>query len=189
MVYFANKSLRHEQNTFADTLIFCLEGKHILSLVVLSERESDPAAAVLTVCGGRPYVRMITVSQRIPRFADAMIVCPSYRGTPPLPDGFRCNVAALPGNAVIPGLNFGHGAAVSYGMSAQDTVTFSSINKNSSVLAVRREIVTVSGRIIERQEFSVFLPPHLEPSEALAYLSALLILDRPLPSDSIFGPV
>ncbi len=138
------------------------------------------------VCKPYPaHIRIITVSRRLPVYSEALLVCPSYKGSPALPDGYHCNIAAVPGNTSVPCCHFGHGIVVSYGMSVQDTVTFSSIDGKTAVLAVRRETETVSGRIIDRQEFPVCIPPRLEPSDALACFASLLILDIPLTSDSI----
>ena len=154
----------------------------------MSGKKNDPAAAAVIHGTGKTYtvhLRAADISRPGQLFADALVVCPSYRGTPPLPAGFHCNIVAVPGKVYIPGLRVCHSVAVSYGMADQDTVTFSSLSGKTGVLSVRREIVTVSGKIIERQDFPpVCLPPRLEPSEALAYFSALLILELPLPCDS-----
>lgn len=64
--------------------------------------------------------------------------------------------------------------AVNYGMSAQDTITLSSVGTDRCVLAIQREVLDVFGRKTEPQELLV---PRdgLLPDEIMAIFGALLL--------------
>ena len=94
----------------------------------------------------------------------------------PLPE--RCRTVLLPGE--LGGAPLRAASAVSYGVSPRDSLTISSREDGATLwVALQRELVTVDGRIVERQEF----PLHLEPGErelsALAAAGALLLLGVP----------
>lgn len=69
--------------------------------------------------------------------------------------------------------------AVSFGLSGKDSITVSSLDQSVAVLALQREIVTLSGTILERQEFPVIVPPGIHTSDMMAALGCLLMLDVP----------
>lgn len=64
-------------------------------------------------------------------------------------------------------------SVVSYGPSPRDTLTFSSLRAGGMVLALQREIVTLDGRRVERQELA--LPVRGEPLLTLAWAGTLLL--------------
>ena len=68
--------------------------------------------------------------------------------------------------------------AVTYGMSARDTLTLSSFAGHTRIMALQREVMTISGCILERQEVTVHdtLPPEI----LLAVYGALVILGEPV---------
>ncbi len=68
--------------------------------------------------------------------------------------------------------------AVTYGMSARDTLTLSSFAGHTRIMAMQREIMTLSGCILERQEVTIHdtLPPEI----LLAVYGALIILGEPI---------
>lgn len=66
---------------------------------------------------------------------------------------------------------------VSYGLGSQNTITLSSRNDDGCMLALQRDIVTLSGALLERQEIP--LPPLTHPENALAASGALLITGCP----------
>ena len=90
-----------------------------------------------------------------------------------------CRTVLLPGKAggLLEGLRAA--SAVSYGTSPRDSLTISSREGDKLWAALQRELVTVGGRVVERQEF----PYRLEKGEgelsALAVAGALLLLGVP----------
>ena len=70
-------------------------------------------------------------------------------------------------------------SAVSYGASPRDSLTISSRERGRLWAALQREVVTVDGQVVERQEFPVTLPPGEEALSALAAAGALLLLGVP----------
>ena len=70
-------------------------------------------------------------------------------------------------------------AAVSYGTGPRDTLTLSSREERQLWCAIQRELVTVEGRVVERQELPLRLPDHMSPLSVLAAAGALLLLGVP----------
>ena len=70
-------------------------------------------------------------------------------------------------------------AAVSYGTGPRDTLTLSSREGRQLWCAIQRELVTVEGRVVERQELPLRLPDHMSPLSVLAAAGALLLLGVP----------
>lgn len=104
-----------------------------------------------------------------------LVVSPrAARGNLKLPRA--CRTALLPGNAG--GLLGGVCAvsAVSYGTSPKDSLTISSREADLLWMAIQRELVTVDGEIVERQEFSLRISPWTGELSALAVAGALLLL-------------
>ena len=66
--------------------------------------------------------------------------------------------------------------AVSYGLSGRDSITISSLQENRMVLSLQRELVTVSGVILDRQELLLPYLTALSVVETLAVYGALLLL-------------
>ena len=85
----------------------------------------------------------------------------------------------LPGGAggLLSGLD--PAAAVSYGTGPRDTLTLSSREGRQLWCAIQRELVTVEGRVVERQELPLRLPDHMSPLSVLAAAGALLLLGVP----------
>ena len=71
------------------------------------------------------------------------------------------------------------GSAVSYGTSPRDTLTLSSLEGTQFCVAVQRELFTISGRVVERQELVLPFPAGDAPLPWLAAVGALLLLDVP----------
>ena len=90
-----------------------------------------------------------------------------------------CRVVLLPGDCGIGPERLSAASAVSYGLSPRDTLTLSSREGDRLWCALQRELVTVDGAVVERQEFPAALPPALEPLSALAAAGALLLLGVP----------
>lgn len=93
----------------------------------------------------------------------------------PLPE--RCRTVLLPGELGTTPLRAA--SAVSYGVSPRDSLTISSREDGALWVALQRELVTVGGRIVERQEFPLALEPGEKELSALAAAGALLLLGLP----------
>ena len=93
----------------------------------------------------------------------------------PLPE--RCRTVLLPGELGTAPLRAA--SAVSYGVSPRDSLTISSREDGAVWVALQRELVTVDGRIVERQEFPLPLGPGEQELSALAAAGALLLLGVP----------
>ena len=70
-------------------------------------------------------------------------------------------------------------SAVSYGVSPRDSLTISSREENILWAALQRELVTVDGQVVERQEFPLTLRSGEEELSTLAAAGALLLLGVP----------
>ena len=95
--------------------------------------------------------------------------------------GFRlprqCRTALLPGG--MGGVPPRAASAVSYGVSPRDSLTISSREGDTIWAALQRELVTVDGHVVERQEFPLKLEPGEGELSALAAAGALLLLGVP----------
>ena len=68
-------------------------------------------------------------------------------------------------------------SAVSYGNGPRDSITVSSREAGRLWVAIQRDLVTVEGRVVEQQEFSLLAPE--DEGAALAVAGALLLLGAP----------
>lgn len=87
-------------------------------------------------------------------------------------------LALLPGGCVWACRQVRATSAVSYGLGSQNTLTLSSMTGDCASVALQRELLTLSGRSVERQEW--VLPFHDDPGSAdrlLCLVGALLLLD------------
>ncbi len=91
-----------------------------------------------------------------------------------------CTILLLPGDRVASGTEscdtdiFDAECIVTYGMSPKNTITLSSINEETCVLALQRELITTGGDVLERQEIKV--KGGMRPNSLLAVVGTLLIL-------------
>lgn len=69
--------------------------------------------------------------------------------------------------------------AVSYGVSPRDTLTVSSLGEDRMVLALQRELITLPGTLVDRQEFVLPRPAKVPPLILLACTGILLMLGVP----------
>lgn len=93
----------------------------------------------------------------------------------PLPR--QCRTVLLPGG--MRGEPPQAASAVSYGASPRDSLTISSREGDVLWAALQRELVTVEGHVVERQEFPLRLEPGEKELPALATAGALLLLGVP----------
>lgn len=91
----------------------------------------------------------------------------------------RCPMILLPGPAGRLARRLEAVCAVSYGTSHRDTLTFSSLEGNRIGLAVQRELVTLDGQVVERQELPLSLPTGWAPPLLLAAAGVLLLSGLP----------
>lgn len=89
----------------------------------------------------------------------------------------QCRTALLPGG--MGGTTPRAASAVSYGVSPRDSLTVSSREGDTLWAALQRDVVTVDGQVVERQEFSLPLRPGEGELSALAAAGALLLLGVP----------
>lgn len=113
------------------------------------------------------------VSERHPAL---LVVSPraAERGLP-LPD--RCRTVLLPGE--MGGTPPRAASAVSYGPSPRDSLTISSREGSMLWAALQRELVTVDGHVVERQEFPLAVERGENELSVLATAGALLLLGVP----------
>ncbi len=90
-------------------------------------------------------------------------------------------VALVPGDSVTLARRVRAVSAVSYGLGRQNTLTLSSMEGGSVALALQRELMTLSGARVERQEWVLPFDRSQERAEEFLCLTgALLLLDQQL---------
>jgi len=104
---------------------------------------------------------------------DALAVLPGVRGTPPV----TVHTAVVPLDSAVTAKQI-----ISYGLEQNCTVTLSSHTPEGCMLALRRDIVTLGGTHIERQEIA--LPPLTDPEQRLGICGTLLAAG--CPPESLF---
>ena len=89
----------------------------------------------------------------------------------------NCRLVLLPGSAAALTRGMKVEGAVSYGNGPKNTITLSSLEEGKIGIAIQRELVTVEGGVVERQE--LVLPYRQEdgsPEFFMARVGALLLL-------------
>lgn len=87
-----------------------------------------------------------------------------------------CRTVLLPGAAMSLARILRTERAVSYGSAPRDTLTFSSLEEGHISIALQREVETITGRTVERQEFRLPLPQGVSPYHVLALAGARILL-------------
>lgn len=88
-----------------------------------------------------------------------------------------CRLLLLPGSAGPLTRGMKVEGAVSYGAGPQNTITLSSLEGDRICLAIQRELVTVEGGVVERQELVLPYPSGQEdPGLFMARVGALLLM-------------
>lgn len=104
-----------------------------------------------------------------------LVISPQAAVRPQRLEG-SCRTVLLPGDTPAGGWRLQAASAVSYGPGPRNTLTVSSQGEGRLWLALQREVVTVQGQVVERQEFP-FVPPSGQSTQAaLAVAGALLLL-------------
>lgn len=88
----------------------------------------------------------------------------------------ECGTVLLPGDAGGLLERIRSRTAVSYGLSARDSITLSSRRGRRMCVAVQRELVGLDGRVLERQEFVLDAPPQADTMTLLALTGARLLM-------------
>jgi len=94
-------------------------------------------------------------------------------------EAVSCRMVLLPGSSGPLARAFKVESAVSYGASPRDTITISSIEDDQLCVAIQRELVTVGGGVVERQELVLPFPMGWSPLPYLATVGTLLLLGVP----------
>ena len=121
--------------------------------------------------------------------ADAalLIVAPDAEN-PPDSVLLRPRLALLPGWDAAPRRAVRAACAVSYGLGGQNTLTLSSMVGGTVSVALQRELLTLSGRTVERQEWVLPRERDMDTADRfLCLVGALLLLDCE-PLESINSP-
>lgn len=109
--------------------------------------------------------------------ADLLVVAPDATGLAGL-TVLRPRLALLPGGNTAACRQIRAASAVSYGLGSQNTLTLSSMTEGNVSVALQRELVTLSGQAVERQEWVLPMDPALgSVDHFLCLVGALLLLD------------
>lgn len=90
-----------------------------------------------------------------------------------------CRTVLLPGGVGALARHLRAEQAVSYGTSPRDTITFSSLEGDRLCLALQRELVTLTGGLVEQQELVLPCPAGGSPLPTLASAGILLLAGLP----------
>lgn len=90
-----------------------------------------------------------------------------------------CRTVLLPGGAGELLQELQAASVVRYGGSARDSLTLSSCQPERISVALQRDLVTVEGQVLERQEFPLRRPAGMGTWQTLAAVGTLLLLGVP----------
>lgn len=108
---------------------------------------------------------------------DLLVVSPDWTdGTTRVPP---CRAMLVPGRLGELAEGLTAGWAVSFGISAKDSLTLSSLGEEAILLALQREVVTLTGQRLEPQEFSLVRQGHTSLCQVLACAGVQLLLGVP----------
>ena len=106
---------------------------------------------------------------------DLLVVSPGATGWAGAAS-LNCRLVLLPGSAGALTRGMKVEGAVSYGSGPKNTITLSSLEEGRIGLAIQRELVTVEGGIVERQELVLPFGQEENPELFMARVGALLLL-------------
>lgn len=110
---------------------------------------------------------------------ELLVVAPDATGLAGL-TVLRPRLALLPGGSAAACRGVRAASAVSYGLGSQNTLTLSSMTGGSVSVALQRELLTLSGKAVERQEWVLPMDSAASAEEFLCLAGALLLLDQSL---------
>ncbi len=105
---------------------------------------------------------------------DLLVVSPDWTGE----EGQVCPCRAMliPGRLAEEAGGLSAGWAVSFGISPKDSLTLSSLGEDTILLALQREVITLTGERLDPQEFSLARGGHTAPCHVLACVGVQLLL-------------
>lgn len=107
---------------------------------------------------------------------DLLVVSPGATGWAGA-GGLHCRLALVPDGAGVLMRGLKAEGAVSYGSGPKNTITLSSIEEERISIAIQRELVTVEGGMVERQELVLPYPKQGQtPEFFMARVGTLLLL-------------
>lgn len=107
---------------------------------------------------------------------DIIVISQRVWDRPPANLKGSCKILLVPGTAISLTSLIKADCVISYGMSKKDSVTMSSIGEGESVLTLQREMPTLNGKVLERQDIPVRSKRNYSPEDIMAGAAALLLL-------------
>ena len=107
---------------------------------------------------------------------DLVVIAPQWPGS--LAD-ISCRCLLIPGHMGVLARKIAAGWVVSYGPDKRDTLTLSSLRRRNLCAALQREVVTLDGTTVERQELPLGRGDTLSSLHALACVGTQLLLGVP----------
>ncbi len=103
---------------------------------------------------------------------------------PKCPDRYRntkkdCRILLIPDTASGILRSFNADCVVSYGMNEKSSLTLSSVSDEEMVVSLQRELPTLDGEILERQELKMRRPLGMPEESILAVAGTLLLTGVP----------
>ena len=128
-----------------------------MKLVAVLEKPGEYFSEAVSQTLGRDGGAFVLSTSRVEDIAsrrcDLVVVSPGFARCAEVRKRLRCGVLLTPdGLFYSPS---GSGNVVTYGMSPRSTFTLSAVGTERCMMAIQREVVTVSGRVVEEQELSV----------------------------------
>lgn len=150
-----------------------------MALVGVWERGGAVFAALTAAAGGKAdFFCAAHPVELMGRDLALLVVAPDAQGWGGA-GVLHCRTALVPGAAGPQAGRLKADSAVSYGAAAKNSITVSSLEGDKIVLAIQRELVTVSGAVVERQELVLPFPAGTDSDRFLCLAGALLLLDVP----------
>ena len=146
-------------------------GRKIVELFQVIEDREGIEGAIMRVLSGRG-----AVGERVSENHPALLIVSPKAAAKGIELPRQCRTVLLPGEMGGRAVPIRAASAVSYGVSPRDSLTLSSREGDTLWAALQRELVTVDGQVVERQEFPLFLESGREAMPALAVAGALLLL-------------
>lgn len=140
-----------------------------LYAVLGRDLENSGLPKPLMFCGHHP-------AELAGEMLDLLVVSPDAAGWGGA-SSVNCRILLLPGSAGQLARGMHVEGAVSYGTGPKDTISLSSLEGDKICLAIQRELVTVDGGVVERQELVLPYPAGEErPDLFMARIGAMLLL-------------
>ncbi len=115
-------------------------------------------------------------AELLPHGPLALLVLSPDGAVTPEDDLPPCRLLLLPGEGAGLVTQVRASCAMSYGTSPKDSITFSGTGGAGLSLSIQRELITLGGGTVERQELILPTPAHFTPAFTLAWAGTLLIM-------------